>query len=125
MIYSSYENFIILKGTTALDDIKLINSQLLDEAQKIMKVLSNPTRIQMLNILEQQELTVNQIVELLNLEQSAVSHQLALLREYQLVSTSRDGKSNYYRLNDPHILDVINETLEHADHVMRGKKHGE
>ena len=68
MIYSSCENFIILKGTTALDDIKLINSQLLDEAQKIMKVLSNPTRIQMLNILEQQELTVNQIVELLNLE---------------------------------------------------------
>ncbi|MCH4008538.1 ArsR/SmtB family transcription factor [Companilactobacillus sp.] len=108
-----------------LKDIKLIDANLLTEAQKIMKVLSNPTRIQMLNVLEQQELNVSDLVNLLDMEQSAVSHQLALLREYQLVSTHRIGKSNYYQLNDPHILDVINETLEHADHVMRGKKHGE
>ncbi|AKP66285.1 ArsR family transcriptional regulator [Companilactobacillus ginsenosidimutans] len=108
-----------------LDNVKLINQDLLVESQKIMKVLNNPTRFQMLNVLEQQEMSVTDLVELLGMEQSAVSHQLAMLREYQLVSTNRIGKSNYYKLNDPHILDVINETLEHADHVMRGKKHGE
>lgn len=95
------------------------------ETQKILSLLKNPVRLQILHILSQKSLRVSDIVELLNLDQSLISHHLSELRKYQLVSAKRDGKSIYYELDDPHILDIVNETLEHANHVLHGKKHDE
>ncbi|MDF8367002.1 winged helix-turn-helix transcriptional regulator [Weissella paramesenteroides] len=103
----------------------MIDEEHLKEMNKVMKLLSNPVRVQMLYMLENKSMSVNELSEKLSVEQSVVSHNLALLREYQLVMAERQGKYNYYQLNDPHILDVINETLEHVDHVIRGKRHGE
>ncbi|GAB6093184.1 ArsR/SmtB family transcription factor [Furfurilactobacillus curtus] len=103
---------------------RFIEEQHLNEAHTLFQLLSNPTRMQLLYLLEQQDLTVSQISAQLGLEQSAASHQLAKLRQHQLISATRQGKTNVYRLDDPHILDVLNEALEHVDHVIRGEKHG-
>ncbi|WP_249192565.1 ArsR/SmtB family transcription factor [Weissella minor] len=103
------------------EELKLITAPELESAHDIFKLLSNPTRLQILYILEQGSLNVGQIVSVLDMEQSAISHQLALLREGHLIKMERVGKSIYYGLDDPHVLDIINETLEHVGHIAKGQ----
>jgi DNA-binding transcriptional ArsR family regulator len=107
------------------NNLSLIDPTHLKEVQRIFKLLSNPHRLQMLKILENNPLKVNDIARILELEQTVVSHQLSILKQHQLVNSKKKGRFNYYQLNDPHILDIVNEALSHADHVIRGKKHGE
>lgn len=102
-----------------------MNIDYLTEASQIFKLLSNETRLKMLVTLENKAINVNELSAILNIEQSAVSHQLSILKKHQLVDTNRVGKSIYYQLDDPHILDIVNEAVQHSSHVVRGKKHGE
>ncbi|WEV45839.1 metalloregulator ArsR/SmtB family transcription factor [Streptococcaceae bacterium ESL0687] len=102
-----------------MSDIKLINQKSLEEANKIFKLMGNPIRLQILHLLSQGELNVGKIASLLDLEQSAVSHQLSLLKEERLVSAKREGKSMYYQLDDKHVAHVINDTIEHVEHMFK------
>ncbi|GAK30377.1 hypothetical protein WOSG25_021740 [Weissella oryzae SG25] len=90
----------------------------INKAENVLKVLSSSTRMNILLLLEQKPMTVNELVEQLKISQPAVSKQLRLLREYQIVSFNKQGKESLYGLEDLHILNVINSTMEHAKHVL-------
>lgn len=97
------------------------NAATLDEetifiVSQTFKALGDPTRIRILHLLFQNEYSVNGIAENLNLRQSTVSHQLRFLKNLRLVKYRREGTSLYYSHDDEHVMNVLNQTIEHACH---------
>jgi ArsR family transcriptional regulator, lead/cadmium/zinc/bismuth-responsive transcriptional repressor len=84
------------------------------------RVLGDATRVRILDAISRSELRVGEIAELLGLTESAVSHQLRLLRNMRLVRPRRDGKSIYYSLDDQHIVRLFEQGLEHVQENGRG-----
>ena len=76
-------------------------------------MLGNPTRIHILLLLMEQDACVSDLAERLGMTQSAVSHQLSLLKMSKLVMRRRDGKMIFYTLTDDHVRLVIKKGMEH------------
>ncbi len=74
---------------------------------ELFKVLGDPSRLRILNALGVAELCVCDLSTALDLSQSAVSHQLAILRGARLVKARRDGKAMYYVLDDAHVSEIV------------------
>ena len=79
------------------------------------KVLGDTTRVRMLDALARAELCVCDIARLLGLSESAVSHQLRLLRGMRLVRPRRAGRMVHYSLDDQHIVGLFEQGLEHVE----------
>ena len=77
--------------------------------------LGDPTRVRMLDALSHGELCVCDLAAVLRLSQSAVSHQLRLLRGLRLVRPRRDGRVVFYSLDDQHIMAIFRQTLQHVE----------
>jgi DNA-binding transcriptional ArsR family regulator len=91
-----------------------------DEAELLaeaMRAFGSASRLQLLWALLEHEHTVEELVAAVDLEQSAVSHQLRLLRQQRLVSVRRDGRRAYYRLHDHHLPDLLSAMRHHHEHV--------
>jgi DNA-binding transcriptional ArsR family regulator len=71
------------------------------------------TRIKILYALLDQELCVHDLALIMEMEQSAISHQLRVLRQYKLVKVRKDGKLSYYSLNDDHVHEILVRGYEH------------
>ena len=89
------------------------DSQVLQSLADFFKVFGDSTRIRILYVLFQSEMCVGDLAQTLGLNQSAISHQLRLLKQMKLVSNRREGKIVYYALADSHIKTIINQGLEH------------
>lgn len=93
------------------------NTHLDVEMSQLFKLLGDKNRIRILLLLQsKKELNVTSIVENLDLEQSAVSHQLKLLKSHHLIRGRREGKSIYYALDDDHVSYLLSITKEHLAH---------
>lgn len=77
------------------------------------KVFGDPTRIKILCTLFQSELCVCDLAEVTGMTQSAISHQLRMLKQMKLVKNRREGKIVYYSLADAHIQSILNQGMEH------------
>lgn len=86
--------------------------QLLDLSE-FFKVFGDSTRIKILYVLSQSEMCVCDIASLLQMGQSAISHQLRVLKQMRLVKFRRDGKTVFYSLSDDHIQTILAQGMEH------------
>lgn len=93
-----------------------LDEETLFVVSQTFKALSDPTRIRILNLLCCGEHSVNHIAETLDLSQSTVSHQLRFLKNLRLVKFRREGTTLYYTKDDDHIMNLLQQAIEHAAH---------
>ena len=91
------------------------DDEYLYDLAELFKVFGDSTRIRILYALFESELCVNDIAQLLNLGQSAVSHQLRILKDAKLVRFRREGKIIFYALDDEHVRNILSMGMEHVE----------
>ena len=97
-----------------------VNTQLPEEEKlydlaELFKIFGESTRIRILYVLFEAEMCVCDIAEVLGMTQSAISHQLRLLKQATLVRSRREGKTVYYALADDHVRTIIYQGMEHIE----------
>jgi DNA-binding transcriptional ArsR family regulator len=100
------------RGALASDDAELV--------AEVMQALATPSRVLILAQLRESALSVSQLVSAVGMQQSAVSHQLRLLRDLGLVVGERDGRRVVYSLYDDHVALLIDQAVNHLEHLRLG-----
>ena len=97
----------------ACESDAMLEEELLYDLADLFKVFSDTTRIKILYALMSDELSVNDLAETIGTSQSAVSHQLRILKQSHLVKFRRDGRNIHYSLADDHVLTILDQGLTH------------
>lgn len=112
----------MLRGIIMINHENMQNTEILDEmieqdVANLFKALSSSTRIKILYLLKQQQLTVTQISEKLEISQSAISHQLRELKLARLVTSTKQGRQMIYELDDDHVHQIFDIAIEHVKEI--------
>ncbi len=91
------------------------DEEILYDLAELFKVFGDSTRIKILFVLFQSEMCVCDIAQLLHMTQSAISHQLRVLKQSQLVKYRREGKTVFYSLSDNHVKTILGQGLDHIE----------
>ena len=98
--------------------VKSIDADTAQHLADLFKTLGDPTRIKILSLLTKtEEMRVYDIADSLTMGQSAISHQLRVLRSARLVKFRRDGKEVLYPIDDDHVMKLLGQGLEHVQHA--------
>lgn len=100
--------------------LKIVNETMPEETElydlaELFKVFGDSTRIRILFVLFEAEVCVCDLAEVLHMTQSAISHQLKILKQSKLVKSRREGKSIFYSLADEHVRTIIAQGQEHIE----------
>lgn len=94
---------------------KMLDDDLLADLSELFRVFGDSTRIKILYVLLESDMCVCDISNLLNMNQSAISHQLRILKQSKLVKNRREGKTVIYSLADGHVRTMISQGMEHIE----------
>jgi ArsR family transcriptional regulator len=103
------------------DKVRRAHEQLLDgltstRVSELFKALSDPTRVRIISALSAGELCVCDLSAVLGMSQSAISHQLRLLRQLRLVKRRKEGRMAFYALDDEHVSSLFRGGMDHVQH---------
>lgn len=115
--FETCDQHIIHEEAVLFTRKKMVSGKTMDRLADFYKVFSDPTRVKILYALLIKELCVCDIASVLQMSQSAISHQLRTLKSAHLVKSRRQGKVIYYSLDDDHITGVLEKGLEHIRHI--------
>ncbi len=97
--------------------MQLINDDVIIDVSELFKIFGDSTRIKIINALIDEELSVGEITNRVGISQSAVSHQLRILKSSKLVKFRKDGNTIYYALDDEHIKKIFELGCEHINEL--------
>lgn len=97
-----------------------IDGETAHQVAETMKALATPSRVRILARLKESPCSVGELAEAVGMEQSAVSHQLRLLRHLDLVVGERSGRHTIYALHDSHVGVLLEEAVYHVEHIRLG-----
>lgn len=110
------QNIDLCCGDSDVLEANQLDDTLAQRTAEMFRVLGDPTRLRVIALLRESEVCVHTLASTLDMSQSAISHQLRVLRQMGLVRSRKQGRFVYYTLDDNHVRDMVDLALLHAGH---------